>query len=191
MRRWVTTCAASIDVRDPVLVAPRLRSHGRQQEAGLRTVFADTGTPTSDGAIDDQNPRDDVVDDLHPGHRAGGVGRHRDRDGVPRPPRQHGQHRAARLVGSPLCIHFRGQHQRLGVRGPVGEHAVLQHRIRPGDAAGQIPADDSGARTRRIARSPGSYARVQRHAAHPPSAIRRPGCCGDGYSVCTDIFCPP
>ena len=101
----------------------------------------------------------------------------------PAPTRRHGQQRTARPFRGAVRVHFRGQHQWLGFRGSVGEHDVVQHRSRSGDADRQILADDPGARSGRLAGPSGSYAGVARHPTHPPAAVRRPSRGGDGHPV--------
>ena len=57
--------------------------------------------------------------------------------------------------------------------GLIGEHAVLQHRPRRGDAAGPVPADHLRARAGRVAGPAAAGARDRGHAAHARAAVRR------------------
>ena len=68
-----------------------------------------------------------------------------------------------------------GQQQRLGVRGHRRQHRVVQHRTRTGHALRPLPADHLRAGTGRFAGQTGQDARIHRHAAHPPAAVRRHG----------------
>ena len=83
------------------------------------------------------------------------------------------QLRAARALRGPVRVHLGGQQQRLGVRRPVGEHALLQRGARPGDGLRPVPADRVRARPRRAARGTGPSAGDGRHVPHPPPAVRR------------------
>ena len=88
---------------------------------------------------------------------------------------RHAQQRTARVVGSAVRVHLRGQQQRLGVRRHQCQHRVVQHRARPGDGVRPVPADDPRARAGRLAGQAGQHTGIDRHAAHPPTAVRRHG----------------
>ena len=80
---------------------------------------------------------------------------------------QRRESRRARLLGDPLRVLVGRQQQRQRVRGPLGEHAVLQHRARHRDVGVALLADDSGARDCRQprgedARRPSRPARCRR-----------------------------
>ncbi len=88
---------------------------------------------------------------------------------------RHAQHRSARPLRGALRVHLRGQQQRLGFRGHRREHRLVQHRTRAGDAVRPVPADHLRPGTGRFAGQTGQDARLRRHAAHPPTAVRRHG----------------
>ena len=60
---------------------------------------------------------------------------------------EHLQSRAARPLRDPLRLHVRHRQQRLGVRRPHRQHALVQHDARPGDAGRPLLDDhpDAGA----------------------------------------------
>ena len=55
------------------------------------------------------------------------------------------------------------------------QHRLVQHRARPGDGARPVPADRAGARPGGLAGQAGPHPGVDRHPAHPPTAVRRNG----------------
>ena len=81
----------------------------------------------------------------------------------------------ARALGGALRVHLRGQQQRVGLRRHRRQHRVVQHRARPGDGARPVPADHLRAGAGRLAGQAGQDAGVRRHAAHPPTPVRRHG----------------
>ena len=124
---------------------------------------------------EDHATRDQARRNLFPDHPADRADRHRDRDGDARPTRQHAQLRAARALGSALRVHLRGQQQRFGVRGHLGQHRVVQHRTGPGHGLRQVPADHLRAGAGRRTGQAGQDAGFHRNAAHPSTAVRRHG----------------
>ena len=81
--------------------------------------------------------------------------------------------RPARAVRGAVRLHLGGEQQRLGLRGPLREHAVLQHRPRLRHAARPVPPDHLRARAGRFAGPAAAGAEDRGHAAHPRSAVRR------------------
>ena len=67
---------------------------------------------------------------------------------VPRGDEQRREPGRARVLGDPLRVLLGRQQQRQRVRGPFGEHAVLQHRARHRDVVFALLAHDPGARDR-------------------------------------------
>ena len=55
------------------------------------------------------------------------------------------------------------------------QHRVVQHRSRAGDGVRPLPADNLRARAGRLAGQAGQDAGIHRHAADPPTAVRRHG----------------
>ena len=66
-----------------------------------------------------------------------------------------------------------GQQQRLRVRRAVGQHRLLQHRARSGDARRPVRPDRARAGAGRVAGGPAAGPRDRRHPADPPPAVRR------------------
>ena len=97
--------------------------------------------------------------------------------GRPRRPGQgrHRQPRRARLQRDPLRLLLGRQQQRQRLRGPVRQHALLQHGARPRDALRALLADRAGARHRRLARRQEDRARGRR--ARSPRTARSSWCC--------------
>ncbi len=89
---------------------------------------------------------------------------------VPAATAQRRQSRRARLLGDPVRVLVGRQQQRQRLRGPVGQHAVLQHRARHRDVGVALLADDSGAGDRR---QPGRQARDGHHGGHACPRTRR------------------
>ena len=82
-----------------------------------------------------------LVSPLLPHDAAHRADRHRHRHVLRDAARLDAQRRAARAVRGALRVHVRRQQQRLGLCRAECEHAVLQHRTRPGHAARSLPAD--------------------------------------------------
>ena len=80
-------------------------------------------------------------------------------------PRRHGQSGRARLLGDSLRLLFGGRQQRQRVRGPVGQHAVLQHALGIAMWVSRYWLDRAGARDRRQPRRKEERPRQRRHAA--------------------------
>ena len=77
------------------------------------------------------------------------------------------------LIGDPLRLHQRRRQQRLGVRGPQRQHALVERHARPHHAGRALPDDRPGARHRRLdGRQEGRAARP-RDLPHQRLAVRR------------------
>jgi K+-transporting ATPase ATPase A chain len=85
---------------------------------------------------------------------------------------RHREPRRARVLGNPLRADLGRQQQRQRLRGPVGQHALLQRPARARDVAGPLRDDRAGAGHCRLARGQEAPARHRRHAAHARAAVR-------------------
>ncbi len=122
---------------------------------------------------EDHCARDQARLALHPGDARHRARRHRAGDGTVQTQGVHPQPGPARAVRSALCVHVGHEQQRLGVRGHLGEHRLLQHRTRTVHAGRPVDPDHPGARAGRLAGPPATGPGDRRHAAHPPAAVRR------------------
>ena len=96
-------------------------------------------------------------------------------DGPARPEAVDPQPGPARPVRGALRLHVRRQQQRLRVRRAVGQHRLLQHRARAGDARRPVPPHRARARPGRVAGAPSSRS-PRPPAPCPPTARCSSGC---------------
>ncbi len=89
------------------------------------------------------------------------------------------QRRPARPVGDPLRLHLRHGQQRLGLRGPDRQRALVGHHPGRGHGDGPVLADRRGAGHRRLAGGQAQAGPVGRHAAHRRRPVRGPADRGD------------
>ena len=73
-----------------------------------------------------------------------------------------------------LRLHVGRQQQRLGIRGPDGQHRLVQHDARPRDARRPVPAHRARPGPRRIAGPQADRAPFCRHVPHRHPTVRRP-----------------
>ena len=88
--------------------------------------------------------------------------------------RRHGQSRPARLHRGALCLHLADRQQRLGLRGPHRQHAVLQHHRRRRDVRRPLLDDHPGDGDRRLAGGQEVGSGVGRHVPDHRRPVRRP-----------------
>ena len=99
---------------------------------------------------------------------------HRHRGGAADRRRLDGQRRPARLLRSSLRLHLGCGQQRLGLRRPDRQHALVQHHHRHRDADGPLPGHHPRAGDRRLAGGEEDGPGVGRHVPDRRDAVRRP-----------------
>ena len=88
--------------------------------------------------------------------------------------RQPQQQRPARPVRDPLRLRLDQRQQRLGLRRPQRQHALVQHDARPRDAARPLRLRHPRAGDRRLARRQEEGSGLGRHVPDRRAAVRRP-----------------
>ena len=82
--------------------------------------------------------------------------------------------RPARPVGDPLCLRLDGGQQRLGLRRPQRQYALVQHDGRPRNVLGRFAYVSAGAGAGRIARGEEEGPALGRDLPDRRAAVRRP-----------------
>ena len=119
-------------------------------------------------------PRDEVRRALHPHHAGGRAHRHR-RSRCASPSARASMLNAGPHGLSEVLYAFTSAANNNGsaFAGLTGQHRLLQHRARAGDAGRPVPADGVRARPGRLAGRAATRPGHRGHAAHPPAAVRR------------------
>ena len=121
---------------------------------------------------EDPGGRDEAGGDLHPDRAGRGprirrrLDRYRARQGGA------AQSRPARPERDGLRVRLAGQQQRLGLRGLLRQHDLVQRELGDRHAARPLRADGPGARDRRLAWPQAGRARILGHAADRHRAVR-------------------
>ena len=92
------------------------------------------------------------------------------------------------LIGDSLCLRLDQREQRLGLRGPQRQYALVQHHARPRDVPRALRLCDSGAGAGRFFRQQEEGARLGRHLPDARAAVRRTAARRHRHPVPAAIF---